>query len=334
MATDCATLVSIRSEKCSELAALLRTFEIPRDREDTSLPTLTSNEVGNFYLLLVAICHQTSPKGHAALQGVRRGKTLRGWDFLLASLEDACTTDRSLLDPVTWRSSTRNMLHDLFGPLLTDLNGRAALIRDLGCRMLENRWRWADDLYQQSRGRIATGQPNLLGLLRTFRAYDDPVMKKSYFFLSLMRNTGIWSYVDPENLGPPVDYHEVRGHLRIGTVSINDPDLKRKVSQGLPVTKAEDLAIRSSVHDAIMLVSDLSGIHDPSILHYLFWNIFRSHCTRESPNCFGQRESSLPERYRHLAYQNGACQCPFSSHCSSARCKDRLTEHVFDTDHY
>ena len=57
---------------------------------------------------------------------------------------------------------------------------------------------------------------NLLNTLGNFSAYRDPVRKKSLFFLSLLRNSGLASFSDDGNLGPPVDYHEVRGHLRIG----------------------------------------------------------------------------------------------------------------------
>jgi hypothetical protein len=85
-----------------------------------------------------------------------------------------------------------------------------------------------------------------------------------------MRNTGLWHYIDEEQLGPPVDYHEVRGHLRLGTVTITDESLCQKLLNSLPVTPAEDVALRQSVHDAIMLLSELTGLHNPSQLHYLF----------------------------------------------------------------
>src|SRR5205814_1834897 len=111
-----------------------------------------------------------------------------------------------------------------------------------------------------------------------------------------------------------VDYHEVRGHLRIGTVRVADSGLLKKLRAGQPVTSEEDIAIRQSVYDAIMRISRQSGVNDPSQLHYLFWNIFRSICTREAPQCFALRtDSLLPERYMLLTIdENGARRCPFS----------------------
>ena len=153
-----------------------------------------------------------------------------------------------------------------------------------------------------------------------------------------MRNTGLWHYIDEEQLGPPVDYHEVRGHLRLGAVTVNDESLRQKLLNSLPVTPDEDIAIRQSVHDAIMLLSELTGLRNPSQLHYLFWNVFRSCCSRESPHCYRcPPNCALPERYTHLAtHSDGQRRCPFSEMCASTggSTHQRYYEHVFDTDYY
>ena len=91
-----------------------------------------------------------------------------------------------------------------------------------------------------------------------------------------MRNTGLWTYKDPENLGAPVDYHEVRGDLRIGTINVLDESLKSKLLKGEPVTAEEDIALRGAVFNAIMFLSDETRLRNPSQLHYLFWNVFRN----------------------------------------------------------
>ena len=53
--------------------------------------------IAKVYLVLVAICHQTSPKGRPPLEGTVAGKRKRGWDYLSAKFEDAARADRSLL---------------------------------------------------------------------------------------------------------------------------------------------------------------------------------------------------------------------------------------------
>lgn len=325
---------------CERLAKLLASRPIPPDEEDSALPGFSRLQVGNYYLLLVAICHQTSPRGRPPLEGTVGGKLKRGWDYLSARLEGVAQVDQSWLAPQRWAhvntTDVRALFHDMtFGERLSDPERRAILIADLGRVMLARGWHWLEDLYQLCEGRVTTGQPNLLGLLAHFVAYSDPVYKKSLFLLSLMRNSGLWRYSDNDKLGPPVDYHEVRGHLRIGTVVVNDQGLRHKLMEGIPVTAEEDVAIRRAVYDAIMLLSELSGLQNPSQLHYLFWNVFRTHCTRESPRCF-QEAPPLPERYQHLATFGESRRCPFSGVCASATDVplQRYNEHVFETDYY
>jgi hypothetical protein len=334
-------VVDVDIGACERLATLLRQKPIPADREETRLPGLSRVEIGNFYFLLVAICHQTSPMGRRPLQGTVRGTKRTGWDYLLAKLEDAVATSPELLERDSWARMTPLALTLLFrdaevGDTLTDVPGRALLIRDLAAVMTRNQWSRLEDLFNQARGCVDTGPSSLFKLLSRFRAYDDPVRKKSSFLLALMRNNAIWVYRDGERLGPPVDYHEVRGHLRIGTVSVKDPVLLRKLLCHQPVTEKEDIAIRQAVYEAIMLISDRTSIHDPSRLHYLFWNVFRSCCKRESPHCDGCPPTcALPERYVPLAeYANGPRRCPFADVCASAHASVRLDEHIFETDHY
>ncbi len=85
-----------------------------------------------------------------------------------------------------------------------------------------------------------------------------------------------------------------------------------------------------------MLISERSGLKNPSQLHYMFWNVFRNYCTRDKPNCLGERpEMYLPERYRTLAIRLGKREaCPFSTVCQSVHLDKRFVEHVYRTDYY
>lgn len=333
--------VVVDTEICRTVAAFVKSHTIPEDREDSSLDGFTASQVANFYLLLVALCHQTSPRGKQPLEGTVGERHLRGWDYLSAKLEASARVNSKVLLPEHWAATDESEVRELFrdqtlGERLSDPRGRAELIRDLGQKMLRQSWKSVDQLFEAANGRIAVGSPNLIDLLAQFRAYDDPVRKKSYFFLALMRNAGLWTYADPENLGAPVDYHEVRGHLRIGTVQICDPNLRSKLLSAKEVTAEEDISIRQAVHKALMLVSESSGLRNPSQLHYMFWNIFRSCCTRDNPHCFSCPETcSLPTRYVPLSLsEDGTRHCPFSKICQSAGREPKLVEHSFETDYY
>src|SRR5437588_6178564 len=133
--------VVVNYEVCRNLAELLKRQDIPADREDSSLQWMSPLEVGNFYLLLVAICHQTSPRGQPPLEGDIEGRHLRGWDFLSAKLQAAVRANSSILSPALWACITSERVRELFkdektGDRLTDTEGRAFLIRDLGQKLL------------------------------------------------------------------------------------------------------------------------------------------------------------------------------------------------------
>ena len=333
--------VSVNRRVCTELAGWLRSHVVPPDREEFSLVGFSPQEIGNFYLLLVAISHQTSPQDVAPLEGFAGGKHVKGWDYLSAKLEEAVRRDPTILSPQFWARIDASDLDNLFrdeslGNRLTDTGGRGALVRDLGQRMIQKSWASANDIFDSSGGRIDTGSSNLINELAGFLAYRDPVRKKSYFFLALMRNSGVWTYKDSERLGAPVDYHEVRGHLRIGTVEVSDPGLQYALVHGLEVSEDQDIVIRRAVHEALMFLSEASHIRNPSTLHYLFWNVFRSCCTRENPHCFSCPSTcSLPARYVPLAsFPNGVRHCPFSQICASAGKEPKLREPVVRTEFY
>jgi hypothetical protein len=334
-------IIEVNQEACHRLARLIGSRQIPIDREDIELPKVPRDVLGNFFFLLVAICHQTSPRHRAPLEGYVEGEKKRGWDYLLARLQQKAHVDRNLLTPSRWTRITAQHVRELFhdsrlGERLSSPELRAHLIQDLGKTMQRHGWDNVDQICTLCGGRVASGDPNLLDVLARFHAYRDPVRKKSLFFLALMRNSGQWEYHDDHNLGSPVDYHEVRGHLRIGTVSVTDAGLRRRLANCEPVQETDDVAIRRAVYDAIMLISELSGLKNPSQLHYLFWNVFRSMCTREEPQCLSVREGcSLRDRYAPLTVQDdGTRRCPFADVCASTDAPTRYYEHVFETDYY
>jgi len=313
---------------------------LPAEKEEHDLRGLSPLEIGNFYFLLAAVCHQTSPRGKPPLEGTVGGARRRGWDYLAAKFAESVRDDRSLLWPQRWvrmdEEEFATIFRDAeFGERLSDPARRAALVRDLGQVIQREGRKWIGELYEHCEGRIATGTPNLLSELRSFEAYGDPVKKKSMFFLTLMRNSGAWAYVDEDRLEAPVDYHEVRGHLRLGTVNVNDRELHEKLLTQLPVRPDEDVAIRGAVQGAIREITAAGRVASASLLHYLFWNIFRSCCTREAPHCEGcPPDCVLPLRYVPLAVSQGSRRCPFAAVCASAGAPTKYYEHVFETEYY
>lgn len=319
---------------CQVVADILVDAGIPEDHEDV-IPPLPHDRLGNFYLSLVAICHQTQ-----TLRGGISGVPARGWDYLQARWAESATRREELLTPEVWASISPERLEQTFedsdaGRTLSATVGRANLLNQLGSTMLQNGWNSLIELHEISGGRIATGEPNLVALLAKFRAYEDPVRKKTFFLLGLMRKSAGWSFADPDELGAPVDYHEVRGHLRLGTVQVRDPRLSKKLLDQAPVDKTEDLLLRTCVAEAIRVIAGLSGVRDCMRLHYLFWNLFRSICLRADPYCHkAPTNVGLPARYVHFIARENGGRCPFCLVCNSADTRERYLEHSFETDWY
>lgn len=327
--------VRINEKACWWVTEHLRSKIIPVDREESELPELNKDLIPNFYFYVVGICHQTSPLGLPPAEGTVAGKHRIGWDFLWSKFEQACISDPTRLSPDSWAKETPELFVKTFsdeklGFRLSDLEGRICLIRDMGERLIAANARSVQTIYDLCEGRVRTGAPNILGELSRFEAYRDPVEKKSIFFLSLMQNTSLWKLADPELLEAPVDYHELRGHLRIGTIEIVDSDLRKAVRLRKNVSEMDDIVIRKATRDVIRLIADNVGI-TPSQAHYLFWNVFRTICVRDDPKCLsGDTARMLPDRYRTLAGDG----CPFARVCGAFSTQVFPVEHQVATQYY
>lgn len=330
-------LVEVDRSQCRVLGEFLKTVSLPSAQEEVMRYKISDRIMSNLYFAVVAICHQTTPHKDSALQGNVDGKLRRGWDYLREKWIRATEQNSTLVSPNSLANITAQDVESILfdselGSTISDSRGRAAMLNDIGQRMIDLGVDDVWSLYELSSGSLATQKDiGLIELLSQFVAYNaDPVQKKLFFFLSLMFNNGFWTYNDPENLGTPVDYHEVRGHLRYGTVKIASDQLRDKILGGQEVTSDEDVQIRKAVFDAIMSVSRISN-RTPNDLHYFFWNIFRNCCRRDEMHCTAcSQHPSFPERYQLLS----PTQCIFAASCKSAGSTVKLSDHVVNTNLY
>lgn len=278
------TAVRVDNDRCRRVASIIGAVDVPVPAEEGPLAGIIESAVPNFYFVLVAICHQTSPMGQTQLSGkLKDGTTASGWDYLRKRFLDRAVERSELLDPNAWLSTTTDAVERMFEDedhqrTLIGSDRRAMLIRDLGQRFRALGVNDIRAVYVQSQGWLRRPDGGMYQLLRSFEAYRDPIQKKSSFFLELARGQAGWTFKDPEALSPPVDYHEVRGHLRLGTVVVEDAGLRERLRTGADVSSVEDTDIRGAVQEAIERVSSHHGKVSCSRLHYLFWNTFRNCC--------------------------------------------------------
>ena len=141
---------------------------------------------------------------------------------------------------------------------------------------------------------------------------SDPLAKKANLLAVILaaRPERFLNARDPENIAPIVDYHMMRLCLRTGLVSVQDPDLERRLEERMWVDTVEELAIRQATGRAILrLVQDTRcSVAD---IDGLFFRLGRTVCLETSePNCSacplasecGQHTRLFPPVYRTQAY--------------------------------
>lgn len=339
-------MVFVERYRCEEIGRFLGTLRFPEAKLVDVSVNLEPRDLRMLSFIVVAICHQTSPIGRSRLEGMVNGVFRYGWDYLREKWLEAARADPYILGR-EWLVTAQPgdvimILHDReLGSTISDPKGRAKFLRDIGAQMYRDEVTHIDEYYERSRGwlRDWEGGPGLESMLSFFDAYGrDPVRKKLLLFLILMNRYGFWNYHDIGELGVPVDYHEVRLHLRLGTVRVIDPWLQEKINSGSVLTAEEDVKIRLAVHDAIFEISEAAD-RTPADIHYLFWNIARNCCRRDETHCLECREhSSLPSHYSGLLprarYEGGSCV--FADYCVSWALphSEKSKEPVVDTDFY
>lgn len=318
--------IAIDTKKCLEIAEHIRhTGGVPKDQEDP-MPYAFSKEIAyNGWWAICAINQQTTPVRGKALSGTVRGVKLFGWDYLLQKAIVLSNEDPRMFTRDWLCSLSPQMLRTMYwdteeGDTLNQVEVRAGLLRDLGEFLRRRDWESINEAFKESHGYIMRSDGRgLAQVIPEAQAYQDPVQKKLFYFLAIMRNQGFWDYKDIFNLSSPVNYHEQRGHLRLGTIQVLNPAFERKIRNRRNITAQEDIEIRFAVRRAIEFIAQFLDI-TPSMMHYYFWNFFRNCCRRDNPHCESCGNSCrLPERYSI----NTDGRCIFASICVSAKLASR-----------
>jgi hypothetical protein len=284
-------MIGISKDKIGAIISVLKNIKLPLPAESKprQFPICEDKlKLANAYLGIVAICHQTSPIGERPLEGVINGNKSKGWDylrskFLLKASEVSLWTSFKF-----WQKLTPSTLADLFeddeyGRTLSRINERTYLLNDLGNKLSVQGYETIHAVFA-AKGNMIGGESGLITYLSDFSAYSDPIGKKSHFFLSLAQSECGWILCDRNNLLSPVDYHELRGHLRIGTVFFDDKNLAQKIRDRIPLSDKEDTPLREKIQEANERIAKENHISG-STLHYFLWNFFRTCCKRGNTKC-------------------------------------------------
>jgi len=267
------------------------------------------------YLFCAAICHQTQNL-------LNSDKNLMGWNYLEYVFLNLAKSDSKLLDIEYVNSKTEDQLTIEFQKLfpesdenpqctLDKLSERIGLLKNIGQVLQEKYESQIEKLINKSEMRLFNNGKGLYDLLSDFKAFEDPLKKKSTLFIKLLFQSGITCVLDNERFEPLMDYHMQRLLLRTSCIDVLDNKLEKMLKNKMFLDS--DLEIREKCVDAIRLISKLSGI---SVLDLddVFWAIGRS-CCNNKIICKDRQCSKNPCTLNSILYLEKHEHCLFEEIC-------------------
>ena len=204
------------------------------------------------------------------------GNTLKGSDYLWAQYLRWGNTEPGVMAPPgqaaitegTWRAAA---IDDRGTDPYPDPGTRVALANAYG-RSLAGVG--ADPIHLVEAA-VATARPMraLLRLLDHVGGYrEDPLRKKAALLgIILRQRPEAWLPARAGDDAPPiVDYHVQRTALRSGIVSLDDPDLSRRIANREVLTVSDEAAVRRATFEAVIGLAEVSGREMGTVDWFLF----------------------------------------------------------------
>jgi len=318
------TNARVNARKCRELGLRLKPIRVLPDPNIRRARTIhEKRREAEFWFYVIAMCQATR-----TLQGYIDGKWLRGGDYLLAACRRRFDSDQDFFKANRMKSiredNLKALLSDDGNPdhsTIDRVAERVGLLRDCARVLLK---RFDGDImriHDVSEGYLTRRDgKGLLTLLKNFRAYRDPVEKKSFLLLLYLNESGVWKIRDLKNLKIAVDYHIMRIALRAGIVSLVDNALAFRLLQHKRVKQSEDYEVRKTVREACSLLSKHSG-HSIFEIDTMLWNMGRSCCFYEHDPICGFKICQKRDRCSFVKATDYLCsgKCIFDGACLGSR---------------
>ena len=253
-------------------------FYPPRDADP--------EDVSRYFIVMVALDHRLSRPGkqyYACLEN----ECYKGADLLYRLgmkkyIEEPDFYSPGKLSGITVTDVKNMLTADNASP--PDVEVRTILLRDLGLKLMKLYDSSVLKLLSQSNNRLRgeIDKPGLVDNLRVFRAYEDPVEKKSMLLAKFLIARGLFNPID--KLDVAVDNHLARIAYRLGLVMVSGI-LWEKIKNNIEVSYEEDILLRLLIRRAYRQVAEKSGVNVELIDDY-FWIMGRSICLRDAePLC-------------------------------------------------
>jgi len=312
-----AAIVNPNYEQCLKVAGCLRTFKF-RDwflkREFLTFEAPVETKLRT-YFYSVAICHQTHKLYSKKLR-------IWGWEYIehvftLLGKNNSPFLQPGIISSIAFKDLCKrlaSLFSDDGNPLnstLDRIGERASFLAEADY-ILENQFQGRfENLVTLSKQFLFAGSKGLYEILEIFKAYKDPMRKKSTFMLKLMQDAKLIEIKDPQNFVPIMDYHMQRVLLRTGCVEVNGKKLAEKLRNREAVDK--DTAVRKTCIEAFRIIAKESGM--PVVeLNDFFWSLGRS-CCHENLLCQVGRCEKDPCTFARIVSHDPHTCCSLESVC-------------------
>lgn len=243
----------------------------------------SEEEILRYFIVMVAMDHRLSRPGRPYSACIEN-ECYKGADLLYRLGSKVFHEEPEFFNPVRLAQIRVDDVIRVFSigdASPPDPEVRTLLLRDLGYKLMKLYDGSVKKLLDLSNNRVrgSITQPGLVDHLRVFRAYEDPVEKKSMLLAKFLIGRGLFKPIDEIDVA--VDNHLSRIAYRLGLVLVSGP-LWEKIRKGLEVTSEDDTMLRLAIRRAYRLVAVKAGLK-PSLVDDYFWLMGRKTCLRDEP---------------------------------------------------
>jgi hypothetical protein len=171
------------------------------------------------------------------------------------------------------------------------------------------------NLLEKSKGYLVKSNHGLYKLLEEFKAYNDPLKKKSGVLLKFLIQSEILKINDSENFIPIVDYHMLRVLLRMGCIEVKDDNLRKKLYCFDKIKS--DKEFRKAAQKTFRKITKLSE-KEIFELDPIFWSLGRSCCQLKTTLCFDRKCDKNPCTFYTYMDLNNHDRCFFENVCKGS----------------
>ncbi len=256
-------------------------------------PKQASQElVADFYFFIVSIDYRTAT-ANQHFEGKIQGRFFHGADLLYALAIQKLREDPTFFTAENMQQISDDAVIDWLSLLdkgkrvvIYKPFERAELLRDAAKVLIRLGYNSSLNMINQCEGYLVRSDgKGLLQILENFKAYGDPVSKKSFLWIKFLTGRGLLDVQDVENLNVPVDNHLARIALRSGMIDIKDEEIRNCLQTEFPFTLPDDLKLREMVRAAFRQIQEYKKLNF-SELDDFFWVLGRTHCIHsKDPLC-------------------------------------------------